>query len=146
MANGQVRFPAALFAVENQRPPLRDEIWAQVGSEQGLAQTGLQTEVKLIKGLKERKVSFAGQALQAGLLAMGHFFGQQNRQKEMCPDFCVNDRVLFLGMGCRGRGPLPLPISVEACALSSGDPLQSGHPLRPQNREVVERFAPATDL
>ena len=81
MANGQVRFPAALFAVENQRPPLRDEIWAQVGSEQGLAQTGLQTEVKLIKGLKERKVSFAGQALQAGLLAMGHFFGQQNRQK-----------------------------------------------------------------
>src|SRR6516164_176240 len=104
MANGQVRFPAALFAVENQRPPLRDEIWAQVGSEQGLAQTGLQTEVKLIKGLKERKVSFAGQALQAGLLAMGHFFGQQNRQKEMCPDFCVNDRVLFLGMGCRGRG------------------------------------------
>jgi Transposase DDE domain len=66
-----------------------------------------------------------------------------NRVK-MCPDFCVNDRVWFLGMGCRGRGlfPLPLPISVEACALSSGDPLQSGHPLRPQNREVVERFAP----
>ena len=63
---------------------------------------------------------------------------------KVCPDFCVNDRVLFLGMGCRGRGlfPLPLPISVEAGALSSGDPLQSGHPLRPQNREVVERFAP----
>ena len=26
---------------------------------------------------------------------------------EVCPDFCVNDQVLFLGMGCRGRGSSP---------------------------------------
>ena len=34
---------------------------------------------------------------------------------EVCQDFCVNDRVLLLGMGCRGRGqfPRPLPIFVE---------------------------------
>ena len=81
MANGQVRFPAALFAVENQRPPLRDEIWAQVGSEQGLTQTGLQTKVKLINRLEEGEVSAARTALQASLLAMGHFFSQQNRQE-----------------------------------------------------------------
>jgi hypothetical protein len=32
--HSQVRFPAALFAVENQRLPFGDEIWAQIGSEQ----------------------------------------------------------------------------------------------------------------
>jgi len=42
-------------------------------------QAGLQTEVKLINGLKEGKVSFAGKALQAGVLAMRHFFSQQDR-------------------------------------------------------------------
>ena len=51
----------------------------------------------------------------------------------MCPDFCVNDQVLFLGMGCRGRGvPLPLPIDVEAfCAfhdaILSRAGIRSGH-------------------
>jgi len=28
---------------------------------------------------------------------------------EVCPDFCVNDQDLFLGMGCRGRGQFPFP-------------------------------------
>jgi len=27
----------------------------------------------------------------------------------LCQDFCVNDQVLFLGMGCRGRGQFPFP-------------------------------------
>jgi hypothetical protein len=27
----------------------------------------------------------------------------------VCQDFCVNDQVLFLGMGCRGRGRFPFP-------------------------------------
>ena len=39
---------------------------------------------------------------------------------QVCPDFCVNGQVLFLGMGCwgRGRSPSPAPISVEVgCAF-----------------------------
>jgi hypothetical protein len=28
---------------------------------------------------------------------------------EVCPDFCVNDQELFLGMGCRGREQFPFP-------------------------------------
>jgi hypothetical protein len=32
------------------------------------------------------------------------------RQKgKVCPEFCVNDRVLFSGMGCWGRGHFPFP-------------------------------------
>ena len=34
--------------------------------------------------------------------------GKANTSK-VCPEFCVNDRVLFLGMGCRGRGRFPYP-------------------------------------
>jgi hypothetical protein len=33
---------------------------------------------------------------------------------QVCQFFCVNDQVLFLGMGCRGRGTRPLPVDVEA--------------------------------
>src|ERR1017187_2720169 len=56
---------------------------------------------------------------------------------------CKRQGFVF-GMGCRGRGwfALPLPIFVEASVLSSGDPLQGWHPLRPQNGEVVECFTP----
>jgi hypothetical protein len=54
---------------------------AQVGTEQGLTRTGLQTEIKLINGLKERKVGFAREPLQAGLLTMRRFLGQQKRQE-----------------------------------------------------------------
>jgi len=28
---------------------------------------------------------------------------------QVCPDFCVNDQVLFLGMGRWGRGHFPFP-------------------------------------
>src|SRR6266849_1276760 len=28
----------------------------------------------------------------------------RDHSRRVCPDFCVNDQVLFLGMGCRGRG------------------------------------------
>jgi len=31
------------------------------------------------------------------------------RRERLCQDFCVNDQVLFLGMGCRGRGQFPFP-------------------------------------
>jgi hypothetical protein len=31
------------------------------------------------------------------------------RRPQVCPEFCVNDRVLFSGMGCWGRGHFPFP-------------------------------------
>jgi hypothetical protein len=45
---------------------------------------------------------------------------RETRLEEVCPDFCVNDQVLFFGDGVWGRGavPLPQPISVEmGCAF-----------------------------
>ena len=30
-------------------------------------------------------------------------------ERKVCPDFCVNDQVLFLGMGRWGRGHFPFP-------------------------------------
>src|SRR5215469_5097342 len=79
--DGQVRFSSARLAVQNQRAPLSNEVWSQVGTEQGLTECGLQTEVELVNGLEEGKVSAARTALQAGLLAVRHFFGQQKSQK-----------------------------------------------------------------
>jgi hypothetical protein len=36
--------------------------------------------------------------------------GESRRTSDqLCQDFCVNDLVLFLGMGCRGRGQFPFP-------------------------------------
>ena len=74
-------FPAAGLAVENQRAAFGDEIRPEVGTEQGLTQCRLQTEVELLNGLEEGEVGLAGKTLQARLLAMGHFFGQQKSKK-----------------------------------------------------------------
>ena len=52
---------------------------------------------------------------------------------QVCQFFCVNDQVLFLGMGCRGRGLLPLPLPLMSkrsrChpAILSRAGIRSGH-------------------
>ena len=74
--DGQVRFPSARLATKNQRAPFADEIGTQVGPEQGLPQGRLQTEIELVNRLKKGEVGFASKALQAGLPAMRHLFGQ----------------------------------------------------------------------
>src|SRR5580700_3437196 len=74
-------FAAAGLAVKNQRAPFADKIRPEVGTEQGQTQCRLQTEVELVNGLKEGEVGLAGKTLQAGLLAMGHLFGQQKSKK-----------------------------------------------------------------
>ena len=62
---------------------------------------------------------------------------------QVCQDFCVNGQVLFLGMGRRGRGQFPfLGIDLEAAPFSLRNSLQGRHPFRPQNRKVVQGFAP----
>ena len=42
----------------------------------------------------------------------------------------------------QGKVLLPLPTNVEAFGLSLRNSLQGRHPFRPQNREVVQGFAP----
>jgi hypothetical protein len=56
-------------------------IWHEIGTEQGLPQCALQTGVELVNRFQEGKVRFPGKPLQAGLLAMRHFLGQQQHQK-----------------------------------------------------------------
>ena len=48
---GQMRFPSAGFALEDQRPSLGDEVRAQVTAEQGVFECTLQSEIELINGL-----------------------------------------------------------------------------------------------
>src|SRR4029077_17616455 len=79
--DSQGSLPATGLATENQRAALADKIRPEVGTEQGQTQCRLQTEVELVNGLEEGKVGLAGQTLQAGLLAMGHLFGQQKSKK-----------------------------------------------------------------
>ena len=63
------------------------------------------TEVKLLNGLKKRKVRFAGKALQSGLLAMRDFFCQQNSQEvTIAPLFSLSSiRYLLVNTTCIGQ-------------------------------------------
>src|SRR5437899_11248784 len=74
-------FAAAGLAVKDQRAAFGDEVRSQIGTEQRLPQSRLQSEIELINGLEEGKVSLAGAALQAGLIAVRHFFGQQKGEE-----------------------------------------------------------------
>jgi hypothetical protein len=41
--------------------------------------------------------------------AVTQALARQEQKERVCQDFCVNGPVLFLGMGCRGRGQFPFP-------------------------------------
>src|SRR6202162_2166526 len=95
-------FAAASLAVKDQGAALGDEVRSQIGTEQRLPQSGLQSEIELINGLEEGKVSLAGAALQAGLLAVRHFFGQQKSEKvAIGPVFFLGSiRYLLVDAAC----------------------------------------------
>jgi hypothetical protein len=97
IANGhaEMSFAAAGLTVKDQGTALSDEVRSEIGTEQRLSQRRLQSEVELINGLEEGKVSLAGAALQAGLLAVRHLFGQQKSEKVAIAP------VFFLGSFCR---------------------------------------------
>src|SRR5215469_6952341 len=61
--HGEMRFSSTLFAIEDQRASFDNEVRAQVGSEQGLLERTLQSEIKLIDGLEEGEVGFTGKTL-----------------------------------------------------------------------------------
>jgi hypothetical protein len=53
--------------------------------------------------------------------------------RQVCPEFCVNDQVLFLGIGCRGRGRFSSPAHLcrsevfVHCVILSKAGIRSGH-------------------
>jgi hypothetical protein len=79
--DGEMGLPSAGLSIQNQRPPLGYKVWSQVGTQEGLPQCSLETEIKFVNRLEEGKVSAARTALQAGLLTMRYLLGQQNRQE-----------------------------------------------------------------
>src|ERR1700730_13671052 len=95
-------FAAASLAVKDQGASFGDEFRCEIGTKQRLPQSGLQREIELINGLEEGKVSLAGAALQAGLLAVRHFFGQQKSEKvAIGPVFLLGSiRYLLVDAAC----------------------------------------------
>jgi hypothetical protein len=72
---------SASLTVQNQRPPLGDEIQPKVGADHGFPECRLQREVELVDGLEEREVCAPCTTLQSCLLPSRHFFGQQQSQE-----------------------------------------------------------------
>ena len=79
--NREMSFATAGFAIKNQRSSLGDEVRSEVGTEQRLPESRLQSEIELIDGLEEGEVRAAGAALQSGLLASCNFFGEQKSEE-----------------------------------------------------------------
>jgi hypothetical protein len=70
--------------VQDQRPPLGDEVQTEVGADHGFPERGLQREVELVDGLEEREVcseynaavAFASLEPLRICLASRHFFSR----------------------------------------------------------------------
>ena len=69
------------LTVQDQRPPLGDEVQPEVGADHGFPESRLQREVELVDGLEERKMRTASATLQPRLLPSCYFFGQQQCQE-----------------------------------------------------------------
>ncbi len=83
IANGhrQMRLPAPVLPVQDQRAPLPDEIRLEIGTEMRLPQNRLSVEVELLDGSEEGEVRLAREARRPRLLAVRHLFRQQKSQK-----------------------------------------------------------------
>ena len=77
----QMGLPSASLTVQNQRPPLGDEVQPEVGADHGFPERRLQREVELVDGLEEREVCAPCTTLQPRLLPSRHFLGQQQSQE-----------------------------------------------------------------
>jgi len=82
-------FAAAGLAVQDQGAALSDEVRSQIGTEQRLPQSRLQSEIELINGLEEGKVSLAGAALQAGCLRWATSSAAEEREVAIGPVFLL---------------------------------------------------------
>ena len=83
IANGhrQMRLPAPVLPVQDQRASLPDEIRLQIGTEVRLPQNRLSVEIELLDGSEEGEMRLAREAHQPRLLAVRHLFRQQKNQK-----------------------------------------------------------------
>ena len=77
----QMGLPSAGLPVQDQRPPLSDEVQPEVGADHGFPERRLQREVELIDGFEEREVGAPRTTLQSRLFPSRHFFGQQQSQE-----------------------------------------------------------------
>ena len=77
----QMGFATAGFARQDQRSSFGDKVRSEVGTEERLPKSRLQSEIELIDGLEEGEMRAAREALQAGLLASCDFFGKQKSEE-----------------------------------------------------------------
>src|SRR5690348_8305238 len=61
----QMSLPSTGLTVQDQRPPLGDEVQPEVGADHGFPERGLQREVELVDGLEEREVCAPSTTLQS---------------------------------------------------------------------------------
>src|SRR5438309_11517362 len=73
----QMGLPSAGLPVQDQRPPLGDEVQPEVGADHGFPERRLQREVELIDGFEEREVRAPRTTLPSRLFSSCHFLGQQ---------------------------------------------------------------------
>jgi hypothetical protein len=107
-SDGQMRLASPCFAVEDQAPTLGREVRAQERSQRGGAQGRLVREVEVIDRLQKRELGLPREALNAGLLAVGHLSADQ------CDQECVESPALLLGALDQGVVCAPRVREVEA--------------------------------
>ncbi len=73
-----VGLPGTRGSVEQEAPPLRDELRAEVASEQLLAQPGLEGEVELLDGAQEREPRAVRHPRDARLGAVGDLLADED--------------------------------------------------------------------
>ena len=77
----QMRLPAARFARQNERSAFRDEIGTERRAQHLQAQRRLIREIEVVDRFQKGKVGSACQPGQSRLLAMGDFFGGEEREE-----------------------------------------------------------------
>jgi len=101
----------------------RTKVFAQQADEQGEGRSNV--KILLVEDSRTLRVSNERALLKAGYEVTCAEDGEAALQcakeqmpdlilldlllPQVCPDFCVSDQVLFLGMGCRGRGQFLFP-------------------------------------
>ena len=79
--DGQVSLPRAGFPGEDEGASFGDEFGSEVGSEESAADGGLEGEVEFLDGSQEGEAGLARGALDAGLGAVGDFFGDEEGEE-----------------------------------------------------------------
>lgn len=91
--DGEVGLPAPGLAVEDERPPLGDEVGREVGADEREPHGGLVGEVEVVDGLEEGEARIPGGLLEPRLLAVGDLLGEEHVEEVLVGP------LLLLGSG-----------------------------------------------